>query len=287
MLSQIFLIAAFLVGCDAKDSASHQSATPALQQTSPLKHPDGTTIVARFPPPSGYTRAESATSSFAHFLRHLSLKPHGSPVLLHDGSQKRNQSAQAAVLSIDVGTRDLQQCADAVMRLRAEYLFAQGRPDDIHFDFTSGFRADFSRWAQGERVRISGNSASWMTSAAADVSHGSLRAFLDLVYSYAGTRSLEKELTPVPLADIQSGDVFIHGGSPGHAVIVMDVAINTSGKKVFLLAQSYMPAQDIHVLVNPRNADMSPWYAVDEVGEILETPEWEFRVGELRRFMGE
>ena len=60
----------------------------------------------------------------------------------------------------------------------------------------------------------------------------------------------------VPYTSLQPGDVFIKGGSPGHAVIVVDVAIYTqTGKKVFLLAQSYMPAQQIHILVNPATVD--------------------------------
>ncbi len=288
MLAEIIFTVTLLAGCEVNNNVSSQHATiSALPQHSPVVHPDASTIAARFSPPTGYARAEVASTSFAHFLRHLPLKPHGSPVLLYDGSEKRNQSAQAAVLSLGVGTRDLQQCADAVMRLRAEYLFAQQRFDDIHFNFTSGFRADFSRWARGERVRISGNSASWAKSAAADTSHKSLREFLDVVYSYAGTRSLEKELVPVPLADIQAGDVFIHGGSPGHAVIVVDMARDAAGKKVFILAQSYMPAQDIQVLKNPQNEDGSPWYTAEGFGEVLETPEWDFGVGELRRFVGE
>lgn len=186
---------------------------------------------------------------------------------------------------MDVGTRDLQQCADAVMRLRAEYLFAQGRLDDVHFNFTNGFRADFTKWAAGYRVGIDEDRVRWMKTAAADASHKSLRAFLDVVYSYAGTRSLEKELTPVPLANIQAGDVFVHGGSPGHAVIVVDMARDAAGKKMFLLAQSYMPAQEIQVLKNPARRDA--WYAVDDIGDVLETPEWEFGVGELKRFAGE
>ena len=258
--------------------------SPASRSSAKIIQPSGKTVKTRILPPTGYTRTPAPPTSFVHFLRSLPLKPHGLPVLLYNGLSKSNQSAHAAILTLDVGTRDLQQCADAVMRLRVEYLFAQGRLEDIHFNFTSGFRAEFSRWAKGERIRVKGNGASWYVGAPSDASHKSLRQFLDVVYSYAGTRSLEKELKPVPLSDVQAGDVFIHGGSPGHAVIVMDVAKNAAGEKVFLLAQSYMPAQDIHVLVNPANPDLSPWYAVAEIGDVLETPEWEFGVEELRRF---
>jgi hypothetical protein len=40
-------------------------------------------------------------------------------VLLYNGAPKFRQDVHAAVIDIDVGTRDLQQCADATMRLRA------------------------------------------------------------------------------------------------------------------------------------------------------------------------
>jgi hypothetical protein len=85
--------------------------------------------------------------------------------------------------------------------------------------------------------------------------------------------------------DIQPGNVFIRGGSPGHAVIIVDVAMNQStGRKIFLLAQSYMPAQDIHILKNPADPELSPWYEVDLNAKKIQTPEWEFGIEELRRF---
>ena len=105
-----------------------------------------------------------------------------------------------------------------------------------------------------------------------------------MVFAYAGTLSLAKELNTVSVGEMKIGDVFIQGGSPGHAVIVVDMAENiTTGKKVFMLAQSYMPAQDIHVLKNPDNRKISPWYGVD-FGEELNTPEWKFFKKDLKRF---
>lgn len=53
-------------------------------------------------------------------------------------------------------------------------------------------------------------------------------------------------------------------------------------RRVFLLLQSYMPAQEIHVLRNPADA-ASPWYRAASSGP-LETPEWSFRHENLRRF---
>ena len=71
--------------------------------------------------------------------------------MLYNGSPKGNQSAHAAVFNVDVGNQDLQQCADAVMRLRAEYLFGKGRYEEIHFNFTNGFNADYVKYAEGNR----------------------------------------------------------------------------------------------------------------------------------------
>jgi hypothetical protein len=107
---------------------------------------------------------------------------------------------------------------------------------------------------------------------------------MDIIFSYAGTLSLAKELKPVSMKDIQIGDVFIQGGSPGHAVVVIDMVENKdTGERRFLLAQSYMPAQEIHVLKNMANADGSPWYSNFLEGDVS-TPEWGFRVEDLKRF---
>lgn len=84
-----------------------------------------------------------------------------------------------------------------------------------------------------------------------------VQQYMKQVFTYAGTLSLSKEMKSVSDVNrLEAGDVFIKGGSPGHAVIVLDVATNANGEKVFLLAQSYMPAQDIHVLVNTNNVSL-------------------------------
>ena len=85
------------------------------------------------------------------------------------------------------------------------------------------------------------------------------------------------------------GDVFIHPGVPGHAAIVVDmVEYPKTGRKGFMLAQSFVPAQDMHILVNPLDSRAGPWYPAPAEGETtLRTPEWTFSFGELMRFRGE
>lgn len=62
------------------------------------------------------------------------------------------------------------------------------------------------------------------------------------------------------------GDVFVYAGNGrflGHAVIVVDVAVNKNGEKAFLLAEGNTPARDIHLIRNLENPFRSPWFISD------------------------
>jgi len=251
----------------------------------PEKQAD-TLLYQRFSPPPGYARVAADSGSFAHYLRHLPLKPPGSKVLLHDGREKANADIYEAVVDLPIGKKDLHQCADAIIRLRAEHLWRSGQFDKIHFNLTNGFRVDYDRWRKGGRVKVVGNHTNWEQKAAVSNTYDTFWKYLEFVFTYAGTLSLSKEMRPTAVSEIQIGDVFIQGGSPGHAVIVVDLATDSAGKKMFLLAQSYMPAQEIQILKNPQNGKLSPWYSAD-FGEILETPEWTFGKNDLKRFHNE
>lgn len=240
------------------------------------------TLEQRIAPPPGFERVPVPDGSWAAWLRGLKLKPANSPVLTYTGQPKWRQDVHVAVIDIDVGKRDLQQCADAIMRLRAEWLYSANRTSDIAFNYTDGGRVPFSRWAKGERPSSSGKS--WRSSAKADASYASFRRYMDQVFSYAGTYSLDRELKPVPVPELAIGDVFIKGGFPGHAVLVADMVRDAAtGEKRFLLVQSYMPAQEMHVLKNPATTDGSPWYSAS-VTWPLATPEWTFPQGSLKRW---
>ena len=201
----------------------------------------------------------------------------------YNGQTKPNP-VHAAVIDLDVGSRDLQQCADAVMRLRAEYQFQQGQFQQIQFHFTNGFLASYKKWRDGYRIRVNGNQVSWYNANQPDTTYRGFRRYLTQVFIYAGTLSLEKELETVASSSLQIGDVFIQGGSPGHAVLVVDVAYHEqTSEKAFLLAQSYMPAQDIHILKNGVDPKHSPWYILKGNGRLI-TPEWTFEMTDLKRF---
>lgn len=247
--------------------------------------PSGTTLETRIQPPTDFTRTKEEENSFATYLRQLPLKPDGEEVLLYDGSIKRNYNTYAAVVDMSIGDKNLHQCADAVMRLRAEYLWNEKRYDEIHFNFTNGFRVDYSKWMEGRRIVVKGNKSYWVNRTSPSNNYQDFWKYMELIFSYAGTLSLSKELVPVKLTGLKVGDVFIWGGSPGHAILVVDLAENVNtNEKVFLLTQSYMPAQETQILQNPNNSKLSPWYSVSEIGEELVTPEWTFKREDLKRF---
>jgi len=281
-----FFAAAYSCGQTESETREGTSGPPVLT-ASYLINEAGNTIEDRFIVPLDYVRTEAGENSFSAFLRKLPLKPHNTKVKLYNGNLKANQNAHLAVIDMDPGNRDLQQCADAIIRLRAEYLYSRQEYDKIHFNFTNGFRAGYSKWMQGYRVKVEGNRTYWIKSGPPSNTYNDFKKYLDLIFTFAGTLSLSKELIKTEYKDISPGDIFIQGGSPGHAVIVVDMAVNTiTGRKIYLLAQSYMPAQEIHILRNPEHTD-NPWYEEYSDDEIIKTPEWTFHPRDLGRFAEE
>ena len=246
-------------------------------------NPDGKTLETRINTPEGYTRTKEAEGSLGEFLRNYKMKKDGSPILLYDGSVKNDNGRHAAVFKLPLENVDLQQCADSIMRVYAEYYRSIGLDEKIAFHFTNGFLASYSKWKQGYRISVNGNNVSWVKSAGTDDSDETFIKYLHTVFNYAGTASMATECRPVKLKDIRIGDVFLRAGSPGHVLMVVDTAKNKEGKTAFLLAQGYMPAQNFHVL---KNRGDDPWYYEDDVdysdekkvysigSEILERPEY-------------
>ncbi len=237
----------FLISYLSANNAYHK---PAIKNSTSPK------TIQEIPLPPGYERIESTGKSFGSFLRKQPLKP-DKTVYLYNGKPKYNQQAQYAVLNMSVDTKDLQQCADAVMRLRAEYLRQMNK--SVCFSDNAGKNYCWNSY----------RNRGW-------------QSYLETVFGMCGTLSLEKQLRLQSWRNLSAGDVLIKGGSPGHAVIVMDIARHKqTGEIIFLLAQSYMPAQDMHVLQNLNEKSINPWFRVPS-GNIINTPEWTFYATQLR-----
>ena len=245
-------------------------------------NPDGMTIETRYNVPAGYKRVAIEKGSFGYFLRNQKLKPYGEKALYYNGQAKRSEGIYDSVIDVEIGDRDLHQCADAIMLIRAEYFYQKKEYDKINFNFVSGFNAQYSKWMQGYRINPNGK-GSYYKKASPSNTYKDFRSFMNIVFGYAGTLSMEKEMKPQSLENMKIGDVFIMGGGPGHAVIIVDMAENDKGEKIFMLAQSYMPAQQTQILINPADRNMGVWYSL-KGKTVLETPEWRFPLEKLRKF---
>lgn len=246
-------------------------------------NPEGNTIQERVLVPDGYTRVAENEHSFGQFLREYPLKPYGSPILLYDGREKTSQSNHEGVFQMHLEPRDLQQCADSVMRIYAEYLYRNGEEDKIRFHFVDGFECDYTHWKQGYRVVFDerGN-PQWVKKAEPGSNEKILEKYLNIIFAYSSTISMQKESKMIPLKEMMIGDIFLHSGSPGHVVMVVDCCKNDAGNIQFLLAQGFMPAQEFHLIKNLAHPD-NPWYDISEIKETLVTPEYRFEINEFRR----
>lgn len=246
-------------------------------------HKTGDSISTRVIVPKGYKRVQYAANSFQEYLRHYRLKPYGSKIINYDNSEYFAQDWHDAILEVPVPSNGLQQCADALMRIRSEYLWKHNRKDEIGFNFTSGHYCSWSKYAAGYRPKIAGNKVSFHKTAPINHSKTNFYKYLNLIYTYAGTLSMYHELEKVQIADLKIGDMLITPGSPGHIEIIVDEIINEQGDKMYLLAQGNTPAQSVCLLKNFEDATISPWYRFIE-NEPVYTPSYYFDKAQFIRF---
>lgn len=284
------VILSVISGCksdknSAKISPDNRNTEHSVSEKSVQVNKDKNTVKERFFPPTDYEWIEEKPDSFGYFLENFKLKPYGTPILTYDGTPIATQHLHQAVFDIDTGKKDLQQCADAVIRLRAEYLFKAKKFDKIKFHFTSGDLFSWNEYKNGIRAFVNGNSVSFRETAAYDESYENFRNYLDLIFNYAGTISLHRETNSIiKNSDLKTGDILITPGSPGHVVFIAGTCINKKGKKLFLLAQGFTPAQSIHLLSNPFEKNISPWYNLDVNSPAIQTARYIFKSTNFRSF---
>ncbi len=239
-------------------------------------------LARRYVPPEGFNRVAVGPGSFAAWLRALPIRTDRMQVHSYKGTPLKRPSA--GLVAMDVGDRDLMQCADSVIRLHAEYLWATGRSSEAEYRFTSGDRTRWRDWVAGERFTIAGNKVLRSRGASRAADHDEYRDWLDLVFTYAGTRSLARDAPqPAVTEPIEAGDFYVEAGSPGHAVIVLDVVQGPDGERLGLVGQGFMPAEDIHVLRSPVARD-GVWFPLpSETVAVLDTPSWRPFSADARR----
>ncbi len=219
--------------------------------------------LGELPPPIGFRRVEATEGSYGAFLRDLPLKKRGSIVKLYTGGNANLQLLSAAVVDISVLSND-EQCADMTMRLRAEYLWSQGRYGDICFTSLDG---KANPYTGGD-------------------SRKALESYLRRMYGICNTTSVFLETKERPLEEIQPGDVLVYKtrkkGHYGHAILVADVAKRSDGKIAVLCVEGNTPAREAHVVRNP-NPLRNPWFILSG-DEGYQVSFFHFHRNELRHY---
>ncbi len=260
----LFIIGLVFVAFQFKPVEKAYDIVKAVIEMPSLINEDSLTIKSRVKIPEGYERVEYPKGSFEAYLRNYKLKAFGSKIINYDNTEYFWQRGHIGILEVPVPKNGLQQCADALIRIRSEYLWDNNRKDEIGFNFTSGHYCSWKKYAEGYRPKISGSKVSFHKTASANHTKDNFYKYLNLIYTYSGTLSLYNELKSVKAKDLKIGDMLIKGGSPGHIVILCDEVINDKGEKLFLLFQGNTPAQSVHLVKNLTDSSISPWYKLED-----------------------
>jgi hypothetical protein len=213
------------------------------------------------------------------------MAPAGTPVVSYKGEPLYDGGYDdfiAAVTALDIGAGDLQQCADTVIRLHAEWLWTL-RVRTQSYATVSGTRLSFPDYLAGQRVHARGNKLVADRIAPVPESRAAFRAYLDQVFLWANTASLRREGLPVAFGDLSPGDYLVMEGKPwGHAILVLDAARAEDGSLAVLFGESAIPAQSFHVIqADPAHG---PWFVVPPGAREIVTPVWDpFPESALRR----
>lgn len=245
---------------------------------------EGVSVSERILIPEGFERVSYLQNSFSNYIQQYVLLPFETEVINFDGNPYFYQKGHVGVLDVSVPSHGLMQCADVLIRLRAEYLWSQDRKDEIGFNFTSGHYFSWKKYAEGFRPKVNGNKVTFHKTASTNSSKENFYKYLDLIYMYAGTISLYNEMQKInTIEKIEVGDMLIYPGSPGHIIMVADKAVNANGKILFIFAQGNTPSQSAHIIKNVNDLSINPWYEI-KIEESLSIPTYTFGVVKFIRF---
>lgn len=229
------------------------------------------------PMPNGFSRIVLERNSFSAWLRSYPFTK-SEQVFLFNGEPSPNQSMHYRVLDLSIGSQNLQQCADAIMRLRSEYWFERALYNRIRFP-ARGVVFAYADYLNGTRYKLLGNKLIAVPGASNKLEprKSNLHEFLQTVFAYCGTYSVYEASERINIDKVMPGDMLIKPGSPGHAMIVMDIALKAeTGERIALLAQGFMPAQSVHVVKNENDQMISPWYLLHDA--TIATPGYNFDI---------
>ncbi len=220
-----------------------------------------TSIKEHFSPPSGFQRVKVDSGSFAAYLRKLPVVPDTNNVLDFKNRIriKEGDSSLAAIVPIAISGKRLWQCMDILIALKIEYLKNKNRKQQIEFPLPDGTELSWSEWRNGIRVEFKGANFYKNQIAKYDESSKNFTRYLNTIFSYSNTQTFYHNYPQQSFAFLKPGDFITKKGKKGHAVLIVDLAINDQNEKVALIGQGDTPACQFYLL---KNKDGSAWFKI-------------------------
>jgi len=225
------------------------------------------TICNYFTPANGYERKE--VDKFGVFYRIFAIVI--TEGILHTGEKLNGfGSKYAAIFDYPIGKKDLHQCADAAIYMRTTFLnggLGMRKPSEIKWHYTDGTNLSYQDFLNKNNLE-NGKEGFF--------------SYMENIFIYAGTWSIENyDTKSVSIEKLKIGDMMVEGGFPGHIVSIVDIIENDIGEKLYMLSQSFMPAQSNHILLDD---DGDVWFDLNKYDDIIPTPDWTFNKNSFRRF---
>lgn len=222
----------------------------------PFSHSEDTeSLFNRIKPLEGYERPKT-NSDFGNWLRFLPLKPEDEDVHKYNGEETTLKESffmkNAGVIDMGVLNK-WQQCADSILRLKAEYHWSKGEFYKIVFPL--------------EKQNIS--YLSWIKKY--DHSRKTFYKYLTHIYGNLGTASMKRDFKKINAHKLDIGDMNVQNktGGVGHIFLILDIIENKKGKRLYLLGQGATPAQEFHIIQPP--FQFSPWIDMNNLQNMLKT----------------
>lgn len=229
------------------------------------------TMLSHFPTPEGFTRVPVADNSFAQWLRRLPVLPGNSPVVDYREQIRKSSSDStiAAVIDYPVRGKKLEQCMDIIQRFYAEYLWSQNRANELTFFLPGSFPLKWDDWKNGYRPQYHGIKVSMIKSCRADSSRETFETYLWEIFYRSGTQTCYFAYPKIDNQEVQIGDFVVKKGKRGHAVLIVDMAVDSSGNKIALIGHGDTPACSFHLL---NFGEDNAWFPLNKGEKYLPLP---------------
>ncbi|GEM_PF-6657906 len=217
-----------------------------------------------YPAPPATSILEAEEGSFGDWLAGLPVDTTHRVLHYYTGDVALQQNGHAGIIDIPV-KNNVQDSRKLIMRIYAEYLYQQGRYDELQFSNAKGEIINPKIWFSGkhpgEPFRFP---------------YSDFRKYLNETLAAAGWKSWMKQLKRISRFEARAGDiVYQKSGGGSHAMLIAAAAIGRNGQRYHLYIEGATPPAEMHVVANNEQEVLSPWYPMID-GVPVRTPYWVF-----------